>query len=609
MKFKPYDPHEPKDSSRMILAIIVSLLILFGFHHLYEKPRIEALEQARSTSATAPAALDVAQAPTRQQAEHALAVASAPTEKATAPRLEIRGEKVFGSISLAGLRLDELYLTDYYETIERENKVKLLAPAGEEKAYYIESGWLADRQEVAVPNASSLWQFAPGSPRVLEGSSQVTLQWNNGQGLIFERTIALDDQYLFTITQRVLNQGAATVTLYPYHLISRHSLPRDYTGMFVQHEGPIGYLEQDLQEPSYKDLRKGKNLSYEGVGGWAGFTDKYWLVSLIPDPNEKVRTRFVGAPKNDKEFYQADIMGAAVSIGPGQSAENTTHLFAGAKVLKTLKAYRDQLNVPNFDLALDFGMWYMLTKPLFVALVWLGEYFGHIGIGILVLTVLLRLAVFPLTNKSFKSMAGMKRITPQLKEIQEKYKDNPDRAKLQQEIMSLYQREKVNPFSGCWPMLVQIPIFFALYKVILISIELRHAPFWGWINDLSAPDPTSMFNLFGLIPWDPPQLLTIGGWPILFCLTMIAQKRLSPPMPDPVQERIQTLFPYFITLMLAHFAAGLVIYWTWSNFLGILQQYFILRTSGNDVHLIKGHAERRRAKSDKKGKKSKKDKK
>lgn len=594
MTFKPHDPNEPKDNGRMMVAIVISLLILFGFHFFYEKPRMETLKAQQAQEQEQQRNSEQVSVPAGTKAEVAQR-AVATVDPKNAPKIKIEGDKVRGSISLAGLRLDDLYLKDYYETVDQKKNVRLLSPASENLSYYIESGWIADNKALSLPGPQTVWSFAPNSARTLESGGSVTVQWNNGQGLLFERTISLDENYLFSITQRVTNRSANAVTLYPFHLASRHNLPSDYVGMFILHEGPVGYFEQDLQELSYNDLLKGERVDVSATGGWAGYTDKYWFVGMIPDQSQKLKARFTGREKGSKDIYQVDLVGAPSTLAPGQSIEDSMNVFAGAKVLSLLNSYEDKLGVKHLDLALDFGIWYFITKPLFLALTWLGHYFGHIGAGILLLTVLVRLAIFPLANKSFRSMAGMKKIAPQLKELQEKYKD--DRARLQQEIMSLYQREQVNPFSGCWPILVQIPIFFALYKVILISIEMRHAPFWGWIDDLSAADPTSILNGFGLLPWAAPDFLSIGLWPTLFCITMVIQKRLNPPMPDPLQEKIQTFFPYIITIILSPFAAGLVIYWTWSNTLGIIQQYYILRSAGNDVSLVRGHAERRRRKN------------
>jgi YidC/Oxa1 family membrane protein insertase len=584
----PNNPHDPQENSRLLTAIALSMIILFGFHFLYEKPRMEKMERQQQQ------AVEVQKKATAPTAE-APPVKSRGDAIISTKRIDIMGRKVSGSISLVGARLDDLLLNDHYTSVDKKEHVPLLSPSGTKDAYYVEGGWVSDDKNVAVPDSQTVWSIAPRSPAVLESGGAVTLQWDNGQGLLFERRIELDDNYLFTVTQKITNKTRAEKKFNAWHLISRHSLPHDFQGFFILHEGPLAVFDGKLQEPDYKDLAKGENVERDGTQGWLGITDKYWFVGIIPPGDEKFNARIIGGKADSKEFYQADLVTAAQTLAPGQAVEDKKFVFAGVKDLSLMTAYQEKYGLKNLDLTLDFGMWYLITKPFFHLLHFLMHVFGNVGLGILAMTVVVRGALFPLANKSFRSMAGMKKIAPQLKELQAKYGDN--REKLQIEIFELYKKENVNPFSGCWPLLVQIPVFFALYKSILLSVELRHAPFWGWIDDLSAPDPTNIFTLFGLIPWTPPSLLSLGVWPILFCLTMIVQKNLSPPLPDPTQENLQKFFPYIITVMLAHFAAGLVIYWTWSNVLGVLQQYYILRkVGGQEVSLIRGHAERRKKK-------------
>jgi YidC/Oxa1 family membrane protein insertase len=441
-----------------------------------------------------------------------------------------------------------------------------------------------------------VWRLAAGSAaEITSGGAPVMLEWDNGQGLLYTREITLDENFLFSVTDRVLNRSGSEVRLNPYQLVARNSLPADFSGFFVLHEGPIGALNGKEEKLDYADMRDGEILERKNATGWLGMTDKYWMVSMLPSPDDKNNARIVAAEENGTYLYQTDLVGSQQVVAAGGTAEHATHVYAGVKRTEVMHAYEEKLGVRQLDLSLDFGMWYFITKPFYYLLHLLFSTTGSIALGILLMTVVVRAGVFPLANKSFRSMARMKVISPQLQALQEKHKG--DKAGLQMAIFELYKRENVNPFSGCWPILIQIPIFFALYKVILLSVELRHAPFWGWISDLSAPDPTSMFNLFGLIDWTPPQMLMIGGWPLLFCLSMIVQKRLSPPMPDPVQERIQTMFPYIITVMMAHFASGLVIYWTWSNVLSCIQQYYILKkVGGEDTSLLRGHAARRKKK-------------
>lgn len=596
-------PHDTKERTRMIVAVALSLAVLFGYNHFVEKPQQEKLkaqveQQAAARTDTAIVARDGAAAldagdGQMQSREAALG--------ASGQRIAIRGNRVSGSLSLKGLRIDDLTLNEHTETLGSSDPVVLLAPGNTENGYYFESGWVANGYAGALPGAATLWHPAAGSAKeIVSGGAPVVLEWNNGAGLTFIREITLDDNFVFTVASKVKNAGAGDVRLNAYHVVARNNQPRDFSGFFVLHEGPIGALNGEEEKLSYKKMRGGKTLERNAVSGWLGITDKYWLVAMIPGSDETFNARIVAAPRAQSGgfLYQTDVVSDAVTVAPGATAQDVTHLYAGVKNTKLMAAYEDELGVKNLDFAFDFGMWYFITQPFYYLLHALFALTGSVAAGILLMTVIVRGAVFPLASKGFRSMARMKLIQPQLKELQEKHKG--DKAALQMAIFDLYKRENVNPFSGCWPIIVQIPIFFALYKVILLSVDLRHAPFWGWIHDLSAPDPTSMFNLFGLIPWTPPQALMIGGWPILFCITMVMQKRLSPPMPDAMQERIQAFFPYVFTVMLAHFASGLVIYWTWSNVLSVLQQYYILKkVGGEDTSLLRGHAARRKPKQQK----------
>lgn len=592
MKPPLHNPNDAGDRSRLILAIVLSLLVLFGFHFLVEKPRQEAARQQKEIAL---------QRMTEQKAvvEQAAGNKIIPRDQAVSSggRVPVVGDKVRGSISLKGGRLDDLLLNEHYTTVEKTQNIALLSPSGTPDAYYVDSGWLANKTDVVLPGNDTVWRIAAGSPReVKAGAAPVVLQWDNGQGLVFERSFSVDENYLFEVVQRVHNNTGSEIGFNAYHLVSRHSMPRDFSGFFVLHEGPIAFLNDELEEPNYKDLAKGETIEVDKTNGWVGISDKYWSVTLLPEPSSKFNARILADKSGARPVYQADTVSSTIMAAPGKVAEEKSYIYAGAKDLKAMKSYQDKYGFKNLDLSIDFGMWYLITKPFYYLLHFLIHSLGSVALAILLMTVIVRGAVFPLSNKSFISMAKMKTVQPQMKEIQDKYKD--DKTKLQMEIYELYKREDVNPFSGCWPMLIQIPIFFALYKVILISVELRHAPFWGWIRDLSAPDPTSVFNLFGLIPWTPPQPLMIGIWPILFCLSMILQKRISPPMADPMQEKLHTYFPYFVTVMLAHFSVGLVIYWTWSNVLGTIQQYYILKkVGGEDTSLIRGHSGRRKKKA------------
>lgn len=590
MKTPHFDPNEKQDRARMIFAIALSLLILLAFNHFVDRPRME--EERRKQAVETEKKADVAIRKENDIVERAVALASA------GARVEIRGEKVAGSLSLKGARLDDLTLNEHYKTVEKKEHVELLSPSNAEKSFYSESGWIGDN--VPLPGPDTVWQKAPSSAdAIVAGGKPVILRWDNGQGLYFEKEIALDDNYLFSVTDRVTNKGEAALKLTPYQLVSRHGLPDGFSGFFVLHEGPIGYLAGKEQNPDYDDLTEGEKLEIAKTTGWLGITDKYWMVSMLPPPDAAFDARVIGSGDMQKRpHFQADAVFATVELASGKTAEQKSHLYAGVKDTKVFKAYEETYGFRNLDLGIDFGMWHFITKPFYFLLHFLTTLTGNIAIAILLMTVIVRACVFPLASKSFRSMARMKVLAPKLKEIQAKYKD--DKAKLQMEIYDLYKRENVNPMSGCWPMLIQIPVFFALYKVILISVELRHAPFWGWIPDLSAADPTSVFNLFGLIPWDPPALLMIGAWPVLYTITMVLQMRLSPPAPDPGQQMVHDLMPYMFGVMLAHFASGLVIYWTWSNVLGILQQYYVQRKYGTEeVSILRGHSARRKPKKKK----------
>lgn len=577
---KPRNPNEIEDRNRIIIALVVSLIALLGYQHFYLRPRVQEAEAQR-----------LQEAAVRPEAAAAVsAESSAPRPRADViaadRRLPVEGEKVKGSLSLKGLRLDDLSLKDQYKTVDRHELVDLFAPSGTAHPFYQESGWLSDDKAIRLPSAETTWTLAPGSPQVLKsGGAPLRLQWDNGHGLTFERIVALDAGYLFTITQRVTNRTGQPVALTPYHLVARRGKPADFAGFYVLHEGPVMRLNGKLDEVSYKDLQKGEKISLDGQKGWMGITDKYWMAAVLPEPSRVFSARLIGSPD---EHYQADAVGAKIEVASGATAEESVSVYAGVKKPDIMKAYGKAKGFDRLEDAIDYGMWYFITKPFYTLFHIILGAVGQVGLGILAMTVVVRAAMFPLATKAYTSMARMRKIQPLLKDLQERYKD--DKPRIQMEMMSLYQREGANPLSGCLPMLVQIPVFFALYKVILISVDLRHAPFYGWIRDLSAPDPTSLFNLFGLIPWTPPQFLMIGAWPVLFCLTMVIQRRLAPAMPDPMQEKIQAYFPYLVTVMMAHFSSGLVIYWTWSNVLAIVQQYYITsKVGGEKVSIVRGH--------------------
>jgi len=484
---------------------------------------------------------------------------------------------------LTGARIDNLLLTKYRETIDPKSPlITLFSPLGSADPYYAEFGWVAEAGGPAVPDAQTEWS---NDVSRISADGAVTLRWDNGAGLAFQRIISVDSNYMFTIRQSVTNSTGAPVTLYPYGLVNRHGLPK-ISGFFILHEGLIGVLgEEGLQEVDYDDLDDDPVITpSRSENGWLGITDKYWVAALVPRGGLPFQGRFIKGASGDRPTYQADFLGDAVTIRPNGSANRETLLFAGAKEVDVINAYQSSLGIDRFELLIDWGWFYFLTKPMFQVIQWLFDLLGNFGLAILAVTVLVKIVFFPLANKSYASMSKMKKVQPQVKKLQERYKD--DKAGLQKEMMQLYKTEKINPLSGCWPVMIQIPVFFSLYKVLFITIEMRHAPFFGWIQDLSAPDPTSVFNLFGLLPFTPPQILMLGIWPLIMGITMFIQMRMNPTPPDKTQAMIFAWMPVMFTFMLASFPAGLVIYWAWNNFLSILQQGAIMKRHGVKIELF-----------------------
>ena len=571
------------EQRNLLLAIVLSVGILFGFQLLFP-PQVpqtpqEPVEQSQDSTPTFEGSIPGV-------AGTAVPAADAREEVIGAsPRIEIDTKKLSGSIALRGAKLDDLVLKQFRETLDPDSpQITYLSPEGSPKPYFARFGWAASaNSKVTLPDINTLWE----SSGTLTEDTPVTLRWNNGEGLTFEQVFAIDDQYLFTVTQRVVNDGGDAVQLAPFGLVSRIDTPQ-ILGFFILHEGPLGVFDETLTEVDYSDLKD----DYEGrdviidtptTGGWIGITDKYWLAALIPDQEKPVKTRFVYNQRQGRDHYQTDLIYDAVAIPSGASAETTNRLFAGAKEVVQLDEYRDENGIVNFDLAVDFGWFYFLTKPLFYALHWLNAEVGNFGVAILILTVAIKLVFFPLANKSYRSMAKMRKLQPQMLELRERFAE--DKQRLNQEMMALYKREGANPLSGCLPILVQIPVFFALYKVMFVTIEMRHAPFFGWIKDLSAQDPTSILNGFGMLPWDAPDLgllnlLNIGVWPLLMGISMFLQQKLNPQPPDPVQAKIFLMMPIMFTFLLATFPAGLVVYWTWNNILSMAQQAIIMKRAG-----------------------------
>jgi len=574
-----------EDSRRILFAIALSLAVLFLWQYLYvipqqrENQRLleiqqaaqEAQQEARgensqnadTISITAPPVSPTNSVPTLRDREEILA-------DAPAGRINIENEKISGSISLKGARFNDLNLTDYRQTQEEgAPAVPLLSPSGSKSMYFAETGWLTADKSLPVPKKDTLWKSTSSE---LSPTSPVTLTWDNGKGLLFTRTIAIDEHYLFTVTETVTNSGDRAATLSPYGLINR-TRP-DSMLMFISHEGPIGVFNNRLEEESYDSIQDDQTTLYKGVNGWLGIADKYWLTAFIPDNSLTFDGKFAWYEKNDVHRYQTDYRAVPQTIQAGSSISLTHHFFAGAKEVHTLDYYADELKFPLFDRAIDLGWLYLITKPIYLLLLWLEELLGNFGLAILAMTVIIKALLFPLANKGYKSMARIRELAPYMKELKERYGE--DRTRLNSEMMKLYKEKKINPMAGCLPILVQIPIFFALYKVLFVTIEMRLAPFYGWIHDLSAPDPTNIFNLFGLIDWAPPAVLpAIGILPILFGLSMYFQQKMSPAPLEGMQLTIIRTMPIVFTILFAGLPAGLVLYWTWNGILSIAQQYVI----------------------------------
>jgi YidC/Oxa1 family membrane protein insertase len=571
------------DQKRLLAAIALSIgiLLIFDVWNRSVNPPPAVAPRVTQTAPGAPPAEVPLPAATGATVPGA-AVSPAPDAPArpAAARVAVENARITAGLSARGLVLDELTLKDYRETIERNSPlVRLLHPRGRPEGYFAQWGWTAADGRTAVPGNDTDWAvsggpLAPGRP--------VTLSWDNGAGVTFRAEVGLDENYMFTVRQSVANRSGEAVTVLPWARVRRERTPA-VLGFFILHEGFIAVQDGRLTEITYSDGKdeavrtRAAPFENEALEGWAGLSDKYWLTALTRgEDGQRVRSAFRHINDNGVDRWQVDIAPpGAQTVAPGADAAFATRLFAGAKEVHLLDAYRDRLNIQDFDKAIDFGWFYWITKPFFYALDWLFRMTGNFGIAILIFTLALKAAFFPLAQKSYKSMSKMRLLGPKMTELRERYKDDP--AKMQAEVMALYKTEKINPAAGCLPILIQIPVFFALYKVLFVTIEMRHAPFFGWIRDLSAPDPTNLFNLFGLIPWDPPAFLHLPVWAIIMGVTMWAQMKLNPQPPDPIQQKIFAWMPVIFTFMLASFPAGLVIYWTWNNLLSIAQQWVIIR--------------------------------
>jgi YidC/Oxa1 family membrane protein insertase len=590
-----------KNNQNMILAIGLSILVIVVWQFFVISPQMQSERQRQEAQQTeaqqqpSPGA-DTGEAASTQQGGTPPAPGGATSETAGAPatatseapvetagRVDIETPSLKGSINLAGGRIDDLLLTDYHETVDPSSPpVRLFSPDGTEHPYYAEFGWVAAQGGPPVPSAKTVWQTQDGP---LTPDNDVTLTWDNGAGLVFTRTYSVDEKYMFTVHQSVENAGGAAVSLYPFGLVSREGLPKTL-GYYILHEGLIGYLgDEGLMEIKYKKLNDEPSITPPKTSsGWLGFTDKYWSATLIPVGDQPFQPRFLKTESANTPTYQADFLGDAVAVPAGGTIDAETRLFAGAKETALLGQYQNELDIPHFDLMIDWGWFFFITKPMFKLIDWFYRFLGNFGLAILAVTVTVKAVFFPLANRSYASMSKMKKLQPEMKKLQEQYKD--DRMGLQKEMMELYKKEKVNPIAGCWPILIQIPVFFSLYKVLFITIEMRHAPFFGWIQDLSVRDPTNVFTLFGLIPWDTPQALHLGIWPLIMGITMFVQMRMNPTPPDKTQAMIFNWMPLIFTFMLARFPAGLVIYWAWNNTLSVLQQGVIMKRHGVPIELF-----------------------
>ena len=571
------------DNSRnTIIFFVCAALLLMVYQVFVIAPQDKARQAAAAaaSAATPPptalgAGIAVPQVP--QAMTRAAAVAAS-------PRVPIATKALKGSLSLRGGRIDDLYLVGYRETLDKASPpVELLRPEGAPHAWFADLGWTGANVP-GLPNGQTVWTLAQGS--VLSPGQPVTLTYANGQGLTFTRVISVDDKFMFTVKDTVANTGVTSITLAPYGSIQRQGLPEGLGKNSVVHEGGMGWLDGKRMPIKYaKWLKDGGGPPHSSTGGWIGITDHYWLAALIPAQNERIEGAYRVTKTSALNIYDANFVGQARAIPVGQQVSSTVHVFAGAKQEPVLKGYQTSLGAAHLDEAIDWGMLWFITRPIYQFLAYIFQQVGNFGVAILVLTVVVRVIFFPLANKQYESMTKMKKVQPAMEELRKKFKDDP--AKQQQELMALYQREKVNPLAGCFPIFLQIPVFFALFKVLQISIDMRHAPFVGWIQDLSARDPTTIFNLFGLIPWDPgtaPLIgailgtsLHIGVLPILYGITTWLTTSMSPPAPDPMQQRIFQLMPLLFTFIMAQFAVGLLVYYTWSNCLTALQQYVIMR--------------------------------
>ncbi len=551
------------ENKNVFIAVILSTLVIMFWQFMYGDEYVE-LEQQQSQS---------------QQSDKSKPTAPSLTEKkinikvtrtdviGETSRIKIENKNLIGSIALTGGLIDDITLKNYnLEQNKNDKKIVLLNPKKIDQSYYLETGWATSGNEI-VPDNQTQWTVKGN--KILSPNNPVELEWNNGKGLTFLKKFIIDDEYLITVKEEIKNSSNQTINLFHYAQITRKKKP-DVQNFYILHEGLIGVVDENLKEEDYDDVME-KKKTYKGSRGWVGITDKYWLTAVVPEKGKSFNAEF----SYDKSFKANYIITDPTTVNINQTGSNISNIFIGAKEVSVVDGYAEKKGFHKFDLAIDWGWFHFFTKPLFFVIDYLFRLSGNFGIAIILLTAAVRLLFFPLANYSFASMAKMKALQPEMQRLKDLYKD--DKQKIQIEMMNLYKREKVNPISGCLPVLIQIPFFFAIYKMLFVTIEMRHAPFYGWIQDLSAADPTSLFNLFGLIPWDPPTFLMIGAWPIIMGITMYIQQKLNPAPPDPVQAKIFMFFPFILTILLASFPSGLVIYWSINNILTMAQQYVIIR--------------------------------
>ncbi|HEY2874570.1 MAG TPA: membrane protein insertase YidC [Reyranella sp.] len=582
------------DQKNFIVAIVLSVAIIMGWQYIFpaKHPTPQEQQQSSQSTSTTPNASPQAgsqSGSTQPSAPGAPSSSQPASEKvmtreealAASPRVTFSTPQLIGSIALKGARIDDVQLAKHREELDPKSPpVPVLSPLGGDHPYYAEFGWTSSDAGIKVPGPTSLWT---ASNTTLAPDKPVRLTWDNGAGLIFGLDISLDENFMFAVRQSVENKTDKPVTLFPWSLVVREGEHKN-EGTYVLHEGPYGVFNGTSKEFGYKDFADNKQQKFSTTGGWVGFTDKYWMATIVPDQKSKVDVTIKGTGAGTGIKYQADYVAPAVTVAPGATGAYDSHLFAGAKIVRVIDAYRDNLGIDRFDLTIDWGWFWFFTKPMFYLLEWLYAHIGNFGVSILILTVIVKALFFPLANKSYAAMSKMKALQPEMEKLKQRYGE--DKQRLNQEMMQLYRREKVNPAAGCLPIVVQIPVFFALYKVLYTTIEMRHQPFFGWIHDLSAPDPATLLTGFGFFPWDVPPYLhffNIGVWPLVMGVTMFLQQKLNPAPADPVQAKVFQFLPIMFTFMLAPFSAGLVIYWAWSNTLSIAQQYTIMRRHGTPI--------------------------